>query len=768
MALQVWLPLNGDLKNKGCADITVTNNGATVDDNGKIGQCYSFGVNKRIYIDQDLTKLNPIQISFACWLYVSSWGTEYDAIISLSNGTSWTASRATLTRSGSTSKLVWNISDGTNTSRITTNANIQLDTWTHVVATYDGFNLKIYINGVLDNIGASTLNIAYDGKLCLGSWSNANNYPLNGKLNDVRVYDHCLSPAEVKEISRGLVLHYPLNRIITKNLLPALNTSNYIVTDYSSRTSGSIVNGVYHVDGYQSDTAIDTSFSITSSNFMTLNSDTDYYLRFYCRCKNNTSLYFATSNYSHTGLKDSSNNYYDPDRLEIGTEYNGYITLKIRTGSDTQYKLNLGFDVPNLYGIGSFIEFSDVTLSTIETDSFVDTNQDIVCDCSGYGNNGTVENGNLSIDYSSARYKNCYNFVNTYISAKMLHLPETTISFWINRNSLTNTRQFIYTGWYGISIELTASNGWQIYYTYNSSGSTVSCSPTTVLQPNTWYHVAVVIGQSGVKTYINGICEKTNTYQVPYYNANTVQIGNYSNYKNFNAKLSDFRVYATALSAEDVKQLYEVSGKIDKSGNLHSYEFNELHVGRELLTTMITTPYNNNTTPFAGFTSDGMYFEGTGSCGTNYIEISPTGKQYIYDYTISVSTGNQFYIGFERYDADKTSRSNQACTYTFTQKPTSDIVKKRYTGIVNLATDGTNPCKYIRLRILNGWSGTDSSSTKLATVHSLSLREVPTSTTAKTKLYKTGVFESDLLLEGNTKTEIEKNLDTNVNQLIEM
>jgi hypothetical protein len=33
-------------------------------------------------------------------------------------------------------------------------------------------------------------------------------YNLNGKLNDVRIYDHCLTPSEVKEISQGLVLHY--------------------------------------------------------------------------------------------------------------------------------------------------------------------------------------------------------------------------------------------------------------------------------------------------------------------------------------------------------------------------------------------------------------------------------------------------------------------------------------------------------------------------------------------------------------------------------
>ena len=42
MALQVWLPLNGNLNNQGLSNITVTNVGATVNAAGKIGNCYSF------------------------------------------------------------------------------------------------------------------------------------------------------------------------------------------------------------------------------------------------------------------------------------------------------------------------------------------------------------------------------------------------------------------------------------------------------------------------------------------------------------------------------------------------------------------------------------------------------------------------------------------------------------------------------------------------------------------------------------------------------
>ena len=76
MSLVVWLPLNGDLHNQGCSNVSVTNTSATVNTAGKIGSCYSFGTsNSYIKFDNMNFIHNFTECSVSLWLKILSWNT---------------------------------------------------------------------------------------------------------------------------------------------------------------------------------------------------------------------------------------------------------------------------------------------------------------------------------------------------------------------------------------------------------------------------------------------------------------------------------------------------------------------------------------------------------------------------------------------------------------------------------------------------------------------------------------------------------------------
>lgn len=243
MSLQVWLPLTRDLRQQGLSDVTVINNGATYSaSGGKLGGCYNFNASAYLYENTyDWTNFNTSEFSLCCWYKEPSpVASGNSQMICIGTNSGWNNIRIGLLRRTSSGYPMFSVSDGsTNVNYNLTATNFTLDTWNHIACTYNHGTMKMYINGVLNNTYTTGITPVLNSSQHLGIGAASNgSEKLTGYLNDVRIYDHCLSPQEVKEISRGLVLHYLLNNNGTVmnyseigNLIPnsktmALGTAN--------------------------------------------------------------------------------------------------------------------------------------------------------------------------------------------------------------------------------------------------------------------------------------------------------------------------------------------------------------------------------------------------------------------------------------------------------------------------------------------------------------------------------------------------------------
>ncbi len=82
---------------------------------------------------------------------------------------------------------------------------VPLNQWANIAITYDGSNIKWYLNGVLDKtlatsgaIGSFSSNLVIGGEPGYGRFAN-------GYIDDVRVYNRALSPEEIKRLHNSLI-----------------------------------------------------------------------------------------------------------------------------------------------------------------------------------------------------------------------------------------------------------------------------------------------------------------------------------------------------------------------------------------------------------------------------------------------------------------------------------------------------------------------------------------------------------------------------------
>lgn len=594
MSLRVWLPLNGNLENQGLSNVTVTNNGATSDNNGKIGKCYSFGSSKRITVSQP-ANLSTTAASLSCWVNLSAWGSSYDSLVNLSTGTGWNDTRLAFVRNNTANRICFCVANGSTFNTTVMTSDLPLNTWTHLTGTFDGSTIKIYVNGILNNSAATTFNSLVYGSavLNLGSWSNGNNYPINGKLNDVRIYDHCLSAKEVKDLAKGLVLHYRLAGPGQENLIK----NSQLATSWGIGD----VQQCNNPTGYSFDGECIKITSGTSGNY---NNGYGLLLRAsdisYSAGEKLTFSVDIKGSGQHIGLwfLGTDGNWWTGANFHTYfTQYNDWtrvsVTGTVPSGAPrVMLGLHSGLSNNTLYAKNMKLERGSIATPWCPNpaDTLYSTmgyNNNIEYDCSGYRRNGT-KSGTITWDIDSPRYTTSYNFSKSgyiYNNSFGVTTKEYTISLWVKLKPATSQHFLFGTfdSWTGNGIGFYRdANQLGLNCVFKSNGeSSWGGLGTGGLSANTWYMVTYTSDGTIIKRYLNGIYKDSltygkggNTLNPVFYIANSKFNGTPAS-ENEEALISDVRFYATALSAEDIAELYHSAVIVDNTGKSYAYEYFE-------------------------------------------------------------------------------------------------------------------------------------------------------------------------------------------------
>lgn len=614
MSLLVWLPLIKDTNNQGVADTTITTTGTITYSAGKLGNALTFN-NSALTLKPAPITGSTSEFSFAFW-YKPTDITNSHCIY---NGRATVGGAVSIFR---VSANTFRFDDG---AQHTFTYKTVKDTWQHIAFTRDNTSIKLYVNGVLNQTMTSSSFTSAGTTASIGMSSTSGTTPsgnaIAGQINDYRIYDHALSIKEIKELAKGLMTHVPLSWGANSNMIKnsytwmnkAMGTTNgtsstMVVTKsfvedntapchwalkVSCANSGSATGawvGPYFPRGTQGLATADlvSGETYTYSFWAKLDSSSSATTTFVP-----SSIVESQTLVSSSGFEDLSSNW-RKHTVTFKWTSTGKLTAcfyaSIPANATVTYylcgiKLEKGDKATPYVPHVEEVAYTNNGYATLYSD-----------DCSGYNRPYTISTGSggsVSIGTESPRGTGTnFGYHQIYFEQgfPIGTTPKFTLAFWQKGIAATQTR-YSDVIWLGVGnssstamsarlrLETISTDGTSSGYVWYGNGVVTASGGMCglVANPGTWRHVVLTFDGSVFRQYVNGAQLNTHTLASDYAGFKTYgQFGIGDASANIQVELADVRVYATALSADDIKELYNVAAQIDKSGNVYCSNFVEV------------------------------------------------------------------------------------------------------------------------------------------------------------------------------------------------
>ena len=591
MSLQVWLPLNGNVENKGTNSKVKYNAGTLTFLDGKLGKGLSLA--NTVYFS-GMSKLSKFSIFF--WVKVDSCSSDWADILGFESFKSDDTSAAPFRFESTVSFTAcsW-YNNSPNSIANGTEMLIPEDqkkTWHNVGVVYDGSSIKSYANGSLISTSSGL-----GGSICNFHIGETNR--IVGCINDLRIYDNCLSDKEIREIYKCLCLHYDCRQIGDAYGSPnLLMDSNYSISQSGSGTKTSQqfyfvkdttsleAGDYYSLRGKEITISLDFNISNVLSaqsrrragyeiQFLT-DSGKSTYLGIWVDFNNTTATTFKGRKY-YTGIIPSDwNGKYSKSCMYIQGVDSGNVTI-------AKPKIELGKNINSIWAPYYAFNYNKISSAN-------DVPIDYIPDNSGYSKYGIAVQypivikdstiGDYSIDFTGDLWQGIY-CDNSPLSSN----SDFTINFWCKFINIVDTQCLL-------CCRTSVGNGYAIFlvddkfrFDANDSQDTFDFIPKL----NTWYMFTFVKNKNNKSLYVNGELNQTTTTtsNITNYVNNYCTIGwSYSSIdKSWDdptnvdnilmGYLNDYRIYNTVLNDKDILFLYNKKASIDNKGNIYTNEFIE-------------------------------------------------------------------------------------------------------------------------------------------------------------------------------------------------
>lgn len=528
------------------------NHGALVNEDGKIGKCYKLDGLGYISLPVSLSASDVGTISM--WYNAESaynYNTLWDTSLNADQWECWIYANETIA-----TRIRWAIST----------VKFPIGSWTHLTFTWDrAGSQRLYLDGELKSETAVNGWALSGNEVNIGGKLNTKG---KGLVNDVRIYDHALSEREVRDLSQGLVLHYTFDQFQepTENKVTS-HIPGWVVWDGFTGTSVTFSEG--NISGIKLTGTASGGVKWRASNYIQALPSTTYTVSAIMKWLGTypSPNFFYLRQYNSAGAQVEERGVVLATGLSSGQWHP--VSETFTTRSDCASFIIEGYQ---------YIAPCEIWCGNLQVEQksyaspFVNgTRAGVVRDQSTQGNDAPLVLANTPKWVEGGMVgKGCYEFAGDGktpgILSPQIKTDKYTISFWAKHTSAgkmafgSDRSGAFY--WFG-------DYSWK--YMHGGTSGEFYYPKSQTINIGEWGHFAVTYDGSNVRIYRNGVCEGAKASSgIPNFDRHSIGYGYDDPSYDFQGQIDDVRIYTTALTPEEIRELYQQRASLDSHGNFYS------------------------------------------------------------------------------------------------------------------------------------------------------------------------------------------------------